>query len=129
MRLTSSPPGHSVHENRKLPRLDLSHKGQLDLRVSGGGRISLPISITSIAPHGASVMLTRPKHLPAQDSLVTLRFEYEEHEFTLPARVAWIRSETMSAGLGLEFLLDLTPDDMSQRFARWVVDTFKNSRK
>jgi hypothetical protein len=123
------PSGLSVNENRKLPRLDLSHQGQLDLRISGGGRITLPISITSVSPHGVSVIMARPKHLPAQDSLVTLRFSDEELEFTLPARVAWIRSQTQSAGLGLEFLFDLTPADMSQRYARWVVDTFKNASK
>jgi hypothetical protein len=123
------PSGLSVNENRKLPRLDLSHQGQLDLRISGGGRITLPISITSVSPHGVSVLMARPKHLPAQDSLVTLRFSDEELEFTLPARVAWIRSQTQSAGLGLEFLFDLTPADMSRRYAKWVVDTFKNSQK
>lgn len=127
MQLSTSGP--SVHENRKFPRLDLSHQGQLDLRISGGGRITLPISITSVSPHGASVAMDRPKHLPAQDSLVTLRFADDELEFTLPARVAWIRSQSQSAGIGLEFLLDLTPTDMSQRFARWVVDTFKNAHK
>lgn len=73
--------------------------------------------------------MTRPKHLPAQDSLVTLRFADDDLEFTLPARVAWIRSQSQSAGIGLEFLFDLTPTDMSQRYARWVVDTFKNAHK
>lgn len=116
-----------MRENRKFPRLDDSYAGELTLRMASDDRVTVPALITSVSPEGASVSLTTTEHLPSRGSLVTLRFWHNREIFTLPARVAWTRQHPQNAEVGLELLLDLTPDDMRQRYARWIVNAFASN--
>lgn len=118
-----------MQENRKFPRLDLDDQGELDIRIDDGERITLPVAITSISPHGASVSVSHRSERPVKGTLATLRFSYEHDAFKLPARVAWARTYAEHLEIGLELLLDLTPEDMRRRYARWIVNKFVSRKQ
>ena len=114
-----------MRENRRFPRLDLYYEGKIDVPLFKGERATLPMLVTSVSPDGASVALSNIPRMPESGSLVTIRFENDGNNFVLPMQVAWARQTGKRTELGLKLLLDQMPADMAQRYARWIVNTFK----
>lgn len=119
----------TTKENRKFPRLDLFYDGKIDIPMIKGERVSLPMLVTSVSPEGASVTVFAVPRVPKMGSLVTVRFSADESRFRLPMSVAWARENDGRCELGLELLLDRMPASMADRFARWIVQRFKESSR